>query len=113
MISPLRRLARSKASLLFPAPVGPEITITFCFSFFFSAAAEHSTVNVLRPRGTAAWKQKHALKTVLPPPEATVLAQTIILEGEFWGDIFPFYLFSNFYIKNEQNLQNKNLYELN
>lgn len=34
MISPLRRLASSTASLLFPAPVGPEITITFSFSDF-------------------------------------------------------------------------------
>ena len=34
MISPLRRLASSRASLLFPAPVGPEITITFSFSEF-------------------------------------------------------------------------------
>jgi len=35
MISPLSRLASSMASLLFPAPVGPEITITFSFSDFF------------------------------------------------------------------------------
>lgn len=35
MISPLRRLASSMASLLFPAPVGPEITITFSLSDFF------------------------------------------------------------------------------
>ena len=34
MISPLRHLASSRASLLFPAPVGPEITITFSFSEF-------------------------------------------------------------------------------
>lgn len=32
MISPLSRLASSKESLVFPAPVGPDITTTFCLS---------------------------------------------------------------------------------
>lgn len=32
MISPLSRLASSSASLLLPAPVGPEITMTFCLA---------------------------------------------------------------------------------
>jgi hypothetical protein len=31
MISPLRRLASSSARRLLPAPVGPEMTITFSF----------------------------------------------------------------------------------
>lgn len=41
IISPLSLLASSSASLLFPAPVGPEITITFClFLLLLFAAAE-------------------------------------------------------------------------
>lgn len=35
MISPLSRLASSNASLLLPAPVGPDITTTLCRSLFF------------------------------------------------------------------------------
>lgn len=46
MISPLRRLASSSASLLFPTPVGPDITITF--SLFFVAEAEHFVVDSRR-----------------------------------------------------------------
>lgn len=39
IISPLSFLASSSASRLFPAPVGPDITMTF--SFFGFAEAEH------------------------------------------------------------------------
>lgn len=44
MISPLSRLASSKESLLFPAPVGPDITITFCLSLLISGGAAEQEV---------------------------------------------------------------------
>lgn len=47
MISPLSRLASSIASRLFPAPVGPDITITFSF---FAPEAEQEVDNTRRQR---------------------------------------------------------------
>lgn len=43
MISPLRILASSNASLLFPAPVGPEMTMTL--SLFLIGCAEEQNVD--------------------------------------------------------------------
>lgn len=49
MISPLSRFASSSASLLFPEPVGPEITMTFCFfSPRTGLETEHVVVNARR-----------------------------------------------------------------
>jgi hypothetical protein len=49
MISPLSRLASSIASRLFPAPVGPDITITFSF-FAPEADTEQAVDNTRRQR---------------------------------------------------------------
>ena len=43
MISPLSRFASSSARRLFPAPVGPDITITLSFFFLFTAQAVENT----------------------------------------------------------------------
>lgn len=44
MISPLTCLASSNASLLLPAPVGPDITITFCRLLFIEQEVVKSLV---------------------------------------------------------------------
>lgn len=44
IISPLSRLASSKARRLFPAPVGPDTTITFSFSLLLVAETEHAVL---------------------------------------------------------------------
>lgn len=77
MISPLRRLASSKASLLFPAPVGPDITITFSLSEFLflfevfpfreteQAVAPHNLRRSTREGGCSLKQHVRAVKNTL------------------------------------------------
>lgn len=75
-ISPLRRFASSSARRLLPVPVGPEITITFSFSFFIVPAAMEAVVRKRRRKaresgGTrksvASGRRRHVRRLQTPP----------------------------------------------
>lgn len=61
MISPLSRLASSSASLLLPEPVGPEITMTFCFFSLGTGLETEQVVVNLRLRGRNGREEKEVL----------------------------------------------------